>query len=71
MQAIELSGVVQLGDRVAVIVRESDDKTSRHLFAGDFLAGGQIKIKSIDLSSQEPLIIFEYQGKDYARIVGS
>ncbi|MGF1523802.1 MAG: hypothetical protein ACFBSF_15910 [Leptolyngbyaceae cyanobacterium] len=71
MQAIELSGVVQLGDRVAVIVRESNDTTSRHMFAGDFLAGGRIKIKSIDLSSQEPLIILEYQGKEYPRIVGS
>ena len=71
MQAVELSGVVQLGDRVAVIVRESDSKTSRHLFAGDSLAGGQIRIKSIDLSSQEPLVIFEYQGKEYYRVVGS
>ncbi|MEO1299440.1 MAG: hypothetical protein AAFW75_27430 [Cyanobacteria bacterium J06636_16] len=71
LQAIELSGVVQLGDRVAVIVREANDKTSRHLFAGDFLSGGQVKVKSIDLSSQEPLIIFEYQGKEYTRIVGS
>lgn len=71
MQAVELSGVVQLGDRVAVIVRESGDKTSRHLFAGDSLAGGQIRIKSIDLSSQEPLVIFEYQGEEYYRVVGS
>lgn len=71
MQSLELTGVVQMGDRVAVIVRESDGRTSRHLFAGDLLAGGQIRVKSIDLSSQEPLVIFEYQGKDHPRVVGS
>ncbi|MDB9529393.1 hypothetical protein PN498_25605 [Oscillatoria sp. CS-180] len=70
VEAVELTGVVQVGDRVGVIVREGYGQTSRHLFEGDLLAGGQVRIKSIDLSSQEPLIILEYQGKEYPRIVG-
>lgn len=70
IQAVELSGVIQIGDRVGVIVREGRGKASHHAFEGDLLAGGQIRIKSIDLSSHEPLIILEYQGKEYPRIVG-
>ncbi|MBE7386214.1 MAG: hypothetical protein F6J95_033090 [Leptolyngbya sp. SIO1E4] len=71
VQAIELSGVVQIGDRVGVIVREANGQTSRHIFAGDYLAGGQVLVKSIDLSAQEPLVILEYQGQEYPRMVGS
>jgi hypothetical protein len=70
LQSIELKGVVQVGNRVGIIVREADGQTSRHIFVGDYLAGGQIKVKSIDLSAQEPLVILEYQGKDYPRMVG-
>lgn len=71
MQAIEVSGVVQVGNRVGIIARESSQQTSRHFFAGDYLVGGQVLVKSIDLSAQEPLIILEYQGKEYPRTVGS
>lgn len=70
VQAVQLTGVVQVGDRIGVIVREGNGQTSRHLFEGDMLAGGQIRIKSIDLSAQEPLVILEYQGKEYPRMVG-
>ena len=70
VQSIELTGVVQIGDRVGVIIREGNGQTSRHLFEGDWLGGGQIRIKSIDLSAQEPLVILEYQGQEYPRIVG-
>lgn len=71
IEAIEVSGVIQLPDRVGIIAREVHGKTSRHLFPGDTLANGQIILKSIDMSAQEPLIILEYQGQEYPRIVGS
>ena len=70
VQAIELTGVVQVGDRVGIIVREGNGQTSRHLFEGDLLAGGQVRVKSIDMSNQQPLVILEYQGKEYPRVVG-
>jgi hypothetical protein len=70
VDAIKLMGVVHVGDRVGVIVREGTGKTSRHLFEGDLLAGGQIRVKAIDLSAQEPLVILEYQGQEYPRMVG-
>ncbi|MGD1944530.1 MAG: hypothetical protein ACFB0G_24815 [Leptolyngbyaceae cyanobacterium] len=70
IDAVELSGVVQVGDRIGVIVREGNGQSSRHIFEGDLLGGGQIRVKSIDLSAQEPLIILEYQGQEYTRMVG-
>lgn len=69
VQAIELTGVVQVGDRTSVILREPNASTSRHAFAGEYLANGQVLLKHIDLSSPEPLVILEYQGSEYSRIV--
>lgn len=69
VEALELTGVVQVGDRVGVIVREGNGQTSRHVFAGDLLGGG-VRLKSIDLSAREPLVILEYQGQEYTRMIG-
>lgn len=71
VQAIELTGVIHIGDRVGIITRESNTSASRHAFTGDYLLGGQVLIKSIDVSTQEPLVIFEYQGQEFPRMVGS
>lgn len=71
IDALELTGVVQVGDRPALIVREPNTVTSRYTYAGDYLAGGQILVKQIDVSSQEPLVILEYNGREYSRMVGS
>lgn len=70
IESVQLTGVVQVGDRVGVIVREGNGQSSRHVFAGDLLAGGQVRLKSIDLSAQEPLVILEYQGEEYTRMIG-
>lgn len=71
VDAIEVTGVIQLGDRAGIIVREAEGQTSRHVFPGDTLANGQVSLKSIDFTPQEPLIILEYQGQEYPRVVGS
>ena len=68
---VELTGVAQVGDRVALIVREAGSGTSRYTFAGDYLANGQILIKRIDVSAQEPQVVLEYNGREYTRMVGS
>jgi hypothetical protein len=68
---VELTGVAQVGDRVALIVREAGSGTSRYTFAGDYLANGQILIKHIDVSAQEPQVVLEYNGREYTRMVGS
>lgn len=68
---IEISGVVQLGGRVRVIIREAGASTSRHVTIGDRLVGGQVRIKDVDLSGAEPLVVLEYNGQEFYRSVGS
>ena len=68
---ISITGVAQIGDTVSVIVRESSGGSSRRVKAGDLLAGGQVRIKSIDTSAAEPVIVLTYNGQDYTRTVGS
>ncbi len=68
---IEISGVAQIGDAVSVIVREAGSGSSRHVRAGALLAGGQVRVKSIDTSTAEPVVVLTYNGQDYTRTVGS
>jgi hypothetical protein len=67
---VVISGVVQIGSGVKVIVTEPGTQTSRHVGQGDMLAGGQIRVKSIDMSAQEPVVVLTYGGRDYTRTVG-
>ncbi|MBE9140396.1 hypothetical protein IQ254_24880 [Nodosilinea sp. LEGE 07088] len=68
---VVVSGVVQVGNGVSVIVTEPGSTVSRRVSAGDMLAGGRIKVKSVDLSGQEPIVILTFEGKDYTRTVGA
>ena len=68
---VVVSGVVQLGSGVSVIVTEPGSTVSRRVSQGDLLAGGRIKVKSIDMAGQEPLVVLTYDGKDYTRSVGA
>jgi hypothetical protein len=68
---IAITGVAQIGDAVSVIVRESTGASSRHVKVGGMLAGGQVRVKSIDTSSAEPVVVLTYNGQDYTRTVGS
>lgn len=68
---IVVTGVAQIGDTVNVIVREPGSTSSRHVQQGDLIAGGQVRVKSVDTSNAEPLVILTYNGRDYPRTVGS
>jgi hypothetical protein len=68
---IAITGVAQIGNAVSVIVRESTGASSRHVKVGGMLAGGQVRVKSIDTSSAEPVVVLTYNGQDYTRTVGS
>ncbi|MEO1068006.1 MAG: hypothetical protein AAFW95_02655 [Cyanobacteria bacterium J06638_6] len=68
---VVVSGVVQVGNGVSVIVTEPGSAVSRRVSQGDMLAGGRIQVKSVDLSGQEPIVILTFDGKDYTRTVGA
>ncbi len=68
---IVVSGVVQVGSGVSVIVTEPGSTVSRRVSQGDMLAGGRVRVKSVDMSGQEPMVILTYDGRDYTRTVGA
>jgi hypothetical protein len=68
---VVVSGVVQVGNGVSVIVTEPGSTVSRRVSQGDMLAGGRIQVKSVDLSGQEPIVILTFEGRDYTRTVGA
>jgi hypothetical protein len=69
---IEVSGIVQAGDRTSAIVRVPSEGTSRYVNEGDYLANGRILVKRIDVSADaEPVVILEQDGIEVIRTVGS
>lgn len=68
---VVVSGVVQVGSGVSVIVTEPGSTVSRRVAQGDMLAGGRIRVKSVDMSGQEPMVVLTYDGRDYTRTVGA
>ncbi|MBD2234195.1 hypothetical protein [Phormidium tenue] len=68
---VVVSGVVQVGSGISVIITEPGSTVSRRVAQGDMLAGGRIKLKSVDMSGQEPMVVLTYDGRDYTRTVGA
>ncbi len=68
---VVVTGVVQVGSSVSLIVTEPGSNVSRRVSQGDMLAAGRIRVKSVDLSGQEPMVVLTYDGQDYTRSVGA
>ena len=71
-RAVEVKGVMQVGERLAAIVQESDEKISRSVSAGEYLSNGAVLVKRIHLgSNKEPLVILEQNGVEVIKPVSS
>jgi hypothetical protein len=68
---VVVTGVVQVGSSVSLIVTEPGSTVGRRVSQGDMLAAGRIRVKSVDLSGQEPMVVLTYDGQDYTRSVGA
>ncbi|MEM8545460.1 MAG: hypothetical protein AAGF66_15890 [Cyanobacteria bacterium P01_H01_bin.119] len=67
---ISVTGVVELGDRVSAIIQVPNEG-SRYAQVGERIASGQVLVKRIDVSNrQEPVVILEFNGREYSKIVG-
>jgi DNA mismatch repair ATPase MutL len=71
-RAVEVKGVMQVGERLAAIVQESDEKISRSISAGEYLSNGAVLVKGIHLGGNaEPLVILEQNGVEVIKPVSS
>ncbi len=70
-EAIEIKGVVQVGNQYNVIIRDPDASISRTVKVGDVIGGGRVKVSRIDSpDSQEPQVILEQNGVEVRRSIG-
>jgi hypothetical protein len=69
---VEVKGVMQVGERLAAIVQESDEKISRSVSAGEYISNGAVLVKRIHLGgNEEPLVILEQNGVEVIKPVSS
>lgn len=68
---IEVTGVVQVGQKVSAIIKVPAESSSRYVSEGEYLAGG-ILVKRIELGTrEEPLVVLEQNGVEIVKTVGS
>lgn len=69
-EAVEIKGIVQLGDYSAVIVKDSEGALSRTVQPGARLAGGQVELRRIETTTAEPQVVLMQNGIEIVRGVG-
>ena len=70
-RAITINGVVQVGNRVNIIVQVPNEGSSRYVSVGDRLAGGRVLVKRVDMGGGEPRVVLEQDGVEVVRMVES
>lgn len=70
LDQIAVTGVVQVGDQISVIVTEPTSPGGRRVTVGETLAAGQVRLQRVDLSAGEPLVVLRHRGNDYYRPIG-
>ncbi|OCQ92215.1 hypothetical protein BCD67_04500 [Oscillatoriales cyanobacterium USR001] len=70
-QAIEISGVVKVGNEIFVIAKAPSEATSRYVKVGQRIANGQVLIKRVVFKpGQDPVVILEENGVEVSKVVG-
>jgi hypothetical protein len=68
-EAIEITGVVEVGGKTSVIVKAPDERSSRYVQVGDYLSNGKVLVKRVEMG-MEPMVILEEDGAEVTRSVG-
>jgi len=69
LDQIAVTGVVQVGDQISVIIAEPGNPGGRRVAVGETLATG-VRLQRVDLSDAEPMVVLRHRGNDYYRSVG-
>ncbi|MGI0490687.1 hypothetical protein ACN4EG_02650 [Alkalinema pantanalense CENA528] len=71
-ESVEITGVVQVGNRTMAIAKAPNEVTARYVQPGDYLSGGQVLLKEIRMQNQgEPIVILQQNGKQVIKSIGS
>ncbi len=70
-QAMEVTGVLQVGSQTKVILKAPNEPTSRYVNVGQRVSNGQVLVKRVKFDTGgEPIVIFEQNGVEIAKAVG-
>ena len=65
-----ITGLVELGDRIRIIVQAPGEATSRYVDIGQYISNGQVLVKRIESSFPTPTVILEQGGIEVTRVIG-
>jgi len=69
--AVEITGVVRIGNDDYAILKAPGEGVSRYVKVGQRVANGRILLKRIQMRGAEPIVILEENGIEVARPVGA
>ncbi|MGQ9872277.1 hypothetical protein, partial [Leptodesmis sp.] len=70
-KAVEVTGVIRIGNTPQAIVIAPEDATSRYVRVGQRISNGRVLVKRIEMQDgSEPVVILEENGVEVARSVG-
>ena len=69
--AVQITGVLNIKGKLVAIVEAPNEATSRSVQVGDYLAGGKVKVKRIELGpGGDPVVTLEQNGVEVIKSVG-
>jgi hypothetical protein len=69
-RAVQVTGVVQVGETLYAIVNAPNEPTSRYVQAGQRLSNGKVLVRRIETTGAEPKVVLEQFGVEVVRAVG-
>ena len=67
---VEITGVVQVGDRVMAIARAPEESSARYVNTGDRLSGGRVIVREIRTGGS-PTVVLEQNGQKVVKSIGA
>ena len=65
-----VTGLVELGDRIRVIVQAPGEATSRYVDIGQYISNGRVLVKRIESGFSTPRVVLEESGVEVSKAVG-
>ena len=67
---VEITGVVQVGDRVMAIAKAPEETSARYVNPADRLSGGRVIVREIRLGGS-PVVVLEQNGQKVVKSIGA
>jgi hypothetical protein len=70
-QGTEVTGVIQVGGDLQIILQTPGSAFSRYVRVGDTIANGEVQVVRVERLSGDPVVILEQNGVEVAREIGA